>query len=812
MANVRLKILLFIVGSFLFMGLLKSSAYAQHTAVLQRSPREKILFDFNWRFHLGGAQGAQRFDFDVSQWRNINLPHDWSIEDLGDTGSPLDSNAVSQVYGGFTVGGEGWYRKQFSVSDARKGKLVWIQFDGVYMNADVWLNGHHLGTHPYGYTSFWYNVTDYIKYGEDNLLAVQVKNMGKNSRWYSGSGIYRHVWLTFVDPIHAAHWGVAISTPIANEQRGKINIKTAVKNETATLAKVTLITHILDASGNELKKVISHQDISTGGFLTFDQDINIVSPSLWSVSSPYLYTAVTEVYSNKELFDKLETKFGIRRILFDASNGFRLNGKYIKLKGGGVHSDNGPLGARSFDRAEVRKVALMKNSGFNAIRCAHNPPSPAFLAACDSLGMLVIDEAFDMWEDLKTPFDYHLYFNKWWKRDMKSILLRDRNHPSVIMWSIGNEIPNKGSKSVDSLAKLLADYVRDVDATRPVTSAVNGISPKMDKFVSALDVCGYNYELNHYLIDHKRKPKRVMVATESFPLYAFDYWMAVRDYPWVIGDFVWTGFGYLGEASIGWRVRPPGQNFYPWHLAYCGDIDVCGWKRPQSYYRDVLWKKNQLSIFVKTPKPSFSDRFKEKPAKGWGWDDVAANWNWSGHENDTFEVDIYSSCEDVELFLNGKSLGKKTTNRSTKYMAKWKVLYQPGELKVIGFSNSMQVAESELKTAGKVSDIRLSADRTDIKANGQDLSYVTIELCDKNGIRNPIADNLIHFKIDGPGSIVGVGNANPLSTESYQLPQRKAWRGRCLVIIKSHKIGGAIKLTASSEDLPSSSIIINSNK
>jgi beta-galactosidase len=379
------------------------------------------------------------------------------------------------------------------------------------------------------------------------------------------------------------------------------------------------------------------------------------------------------------------------------------------------------------------------------------------------------------------------------------------------MWSIGNEIPGMERQTIADTAKLLADYVHAMDSTRPVTAAVNGVNEKKDAFFSALDVCGYNYARDNYVSDHERKPERIMFATESYALTQFDYWMSVIDHPWVIGDFIWTGFDYIGEASIGWRGYMQEKNFYPWNLAYCGDIDICGWKRPQSFYRDALWKENALSVFVRPPHPSFPINTKKESWSIWNWDDVVADWNWKGYEDSTLEVNVYSSCDEVELFLNNQSLGKKQTNRSTKFMAVYTLPYTAGELKAVGYSKGKQVNISILKTAGEPIQIKLSADRNSIKADGEDLSYVTIELADANGVKNPKAENLIHFEIEGEGTIIGVGNANPMSTESYQQPQRKAWQGKCLVVIKSNKKPGNIILRAKSNGLKSSSIKISSH-
>ena len=767
-----------------------------------------VLFDFDWRFHKGGALSAENVAFDDSKWRKLDLPHDWSIEDLPGTNSPFNRDAVSQVSGGFTTGGTGWYRKNFTIPADQKGKRVGVQFDGVYMNAEVWLNGKSLGIHPYGYTTFWFDLTDKINFGGNNVIAVKVRNEGENSRWYSGSGIYRHVWLETTDPIHISHWGIAVTTPEIKPELAKVNLKTKVQNESKAVVTVKLVTRILSPKGLETSRVETEQTIEAGAAFDFFQDAPIKLPELWSIETPSLYTSITEVYQNSELKDSRATKFGIRTIAFDVTNGFQLNGKSIKLKGGCLHHDNGPLGSKAYDRAEERKIEILKSSGYNAVRTSHNPPSTAFLEACDRLGMLVIDEFSDIWKDGKNPDDYHLYFNDWWQRDLESMVNRDRNHPSIIMWSIGNEIPNRDKPEVVQVAKMLGDFIRKTDPTRPVTAAVNDLRPDKDPYFSTLDIAGYNYATggDHgnnaiFEADHARVPNRVMVGTESYPLVAFQTWMDVIDYPYVIGDFVWTAFDYIGEASIGWRGYFQEQNFYPWNLAFCGDIDICGWKRPQSYYRDALWKGNQISVFVTPPQPSFEVNPKREDWSKWHWTDDVADWNWKGFEGKPLEVKVYSSCEQVELFLNDKSLGRKPTDRTTKFTALWQVPYQPGKLKAIGYNGKKQVNIALLQTAEEPSAIKLSADRTQIRADGQDLSYITVELTDANGIRNTKAENLVKFQIEGPGTIIGVGNANPVSTESYQLPQRKAWQGKCLVIIKSDLNAGEIVVKASVEGL-----------
>lgn len=768
-----------------------------------------VLFDDDWRFHRGAAQGAENPFFRDANWHKLDLPHDWSIEDNPCKQSPFDSTAIGQANVGFTQGGIGWYRKHFVVPVSQKGKHFILQFDGVYMNADVWLNGKRVGRHPYGYASFWFDISERLQFDKENIIAVRVKNEGENSRWYSGSGIYRHVWLKTVEPVHIAQWGTFIITPEVSSAVAHVNIKTKVFNKTRRNPDVTLRTRLINGKGVQVAVIETKQMIDSLETYEFNQDVQVHKPDLWSVETPVLYKAVSEVYESGRLIDQEETSFGIRSISFDAVNGFRLNGKTMKLKGGCIHHDNGALGAKAFDRAEERKIELLKASGFNAIRCSHNPPSTALLDACDRLGMLVINEAFDCWKSGKNPADYQLYFNEWWQRDIESMVFRDRNHPCIIMWSTGNEIPDRAKATGVATSRLLTDHIHKLDSTRPVTNGVNGAETKdKDPFFATLDIAGYNYARKEYEVDHKQHPQRIMYASESFPLEAFDYWTAVLDKPYVIGDFVWTAFDYLGEASLGWLAYPQTQNFYPWHLAYCGDFDICGWKRPQSFYRDVLWKPAQLSLFVQSPLPSFAHNPNKAENTKWNWHDVLADWNWQGYEGKAMEVEVYSSCDAVELFLNGKSLGKKITNRSTRFIATWSVPYKAGSLKAIGYMGKKKVQEKELNTATKPTNIKLMADKTIIKGDGQDLSFITVELMDEKGVRHPKAENLIRFELEGPGTIVGVANGNPVSLESFQQPQRKAWQGRCQVIIKAGKGAGKITLKAKAEGLQTAHINI----
>jgi beta-galactosidase len=778
--------------------------------------RQELLFDQGWLFHRGGAEGAEATFFDDSGWAAVNLPHDWSIEDLPGTNSPFDSNATSQVSGGFTTDGTGWYRKSFTLPSDQNGRRVVLQFDGAYMNAAVWLNGKSLGTHPYGYTPFWFDVTKEVSFAATNILAVKISNVGENSRWYSGSGLYRHVWLKFLDPVHVAQYGINLTTPQISPDAAQIRAQMELANQGPSNAPIRLVNRVVSSRGEEAARSETDESIGPKNSKEVTLELTVTNPVLWSVEQPVLYTNITEIFRDGRLADRVTTPFGIRQTSFDVEKGFCLNGRPLKLKGGCLHGDNGPLGAASYDRAEERKVEILKASGFNAVRCAHNPPAPAFLDACDRLGILVLDEAFDTWSIGKKPFDYSLYFNDWWQKDVRSMIERDRNHPSVILWSIGNEIPGKTMPSMVATAHDLAAFVRKLDPTRPVTAAVNGLGPDEDPFFAALDVGGYNYAVggDHgikdiYSVDHRRVPGRIMVCTESYPLETFGSWMAVLDNPCVIGDFVWTGWDYLGEASIGWRGYDQFQNFFPWNLAYCGDIDICGWRRPQSFYRQTLWQPDQLSLFVQSPEPSFPENPRRVFWSKWHFDDLRAGWNWKTNGKKPLTVTVYSSCQEAELFLNGKSLGRKPTDRSTEFKAVWPVPYAPGTLEAAGYDAGQKVANTALRTAGNPRHIRLTADRGQLHAAGEDLSYVTVELVDAQGVVNPNADKLVHFEIKGPGTIVGVGNANPVSLESCQTPARKCWHGRCLVIVKAGGQPGQIVLRATADGLHASQLTLD---
>ncbi len=773
---------------------------------------QKLNFDSEWRFHLGDPKGSEwRHPQDDTTWRLLDLPHDWSVE------LERTPDAPSTAFGGFFQMGRAWYRKTFSAPEAWEGKTVQVEFEGVYMNAEVWLNNNLLGRHPYGYTSFIYDLTPYLKPGEANVLTVVVDNAThRNSRWYSGSGIYRHVWLRVSEPAYVAPWGVYVTTPAISSDSANVVVETTIKNDASSSKDLVLRSHVAAPEGEIVATAESPVTVQAGESVVVKQEMEVPSPRLWSLEKPTLYRLETELAAEESgtLVDAESTVFGIRSISFDAQEGFRLNGEPVLLLGGCVHHDNGVMGAAAYDRSEERKVELLKASGFNAVRCAHNPPSPAFLDACDRLGMLVMDEAFDCWREGKNPYDYHVAFPDWWQRDLDSMVLRDRNHPSIIMWSIGNEIGERDGRSEGvTWANTLADRIRELDPTRAISAGINGVRDWQGKdagwhltdgVFAALDVGGYNYREVEYRSDHERVPDRVMVGTESTAMEAAKHWDSVVDLPYVIGDFVWTSLDYLGESGIG-RVRfdtdPDGfLGDYPWHQAYCGDLDLCGFKRPQSYFRDVLWGVGPgIYIAVHQPLP-----VEDATITYWGWPLVGPDWNWQGHEGNTFTVDVYSAHDQVELFLNDSSLGVKPAGRDAGYMATFEVAYEPGTLRAVGYADtapSEAAATYEISTVGDPVGLRLTPDRDLLQGIPDDLSFITVEVVDELGRLHPKADHNVHFAVEGPGSIAAVGNGNPVSEESYRAPYRKAHEGRCLLVVKTSGEPGIIRVHAIADGL-----------
>ncbi len=717
---------------------------------------------------------------------------------------------------GHVLGGTGWYRKHFRLDPADKGKRVSVRFDGVYMDADVWLNGQSLGNHPYGYTSFAQDLTPHLKAaGQENVLAVRVRNEGKNSRWYSGSGIYRHVWLTVTDPVHVALWGVYVTTPRVSGQTATVKVATTLDPVEGGGGQDVLVqTRIVGPNGKVVKSAQAPARVNATTASHSEQVFEIASPHLWSPQSPGLYRAEVEIVAGAEVKDRSETTFGIRKVEVDAQHGLRLNGQPFKLKGGCVHHDNGPLGAAALDRAEERRVELLKANGFNAIRTSHNPPSPAFLEACDRLGMLVIDEAFDQWEQAKNPQDYHRFFKEWCERDIADMVRRDRNHPSVLFWSIGNEVHERFDRP--DLAKRLRDAVLREDPTRPVTAAIcdtwdwpgRNWDQVSDPAFEHLDVAGYNYLPHKYEPDHARNPNRVIVCTESFSADAFNCWGMVEKHPYVIGDFVWTALDYLGEAGLGHTVldneKNPQLMPWPWFDAWCGNLDLCGFKKPQSFYRDVVWGRSPLELAVHVPLPPG----RSEKVSGWGWPDELQSWSWPVEAGRPMQVAVYSTCDKVRLELNGKKLGEKPVSAGGKLTARFEVPYAPGTLRAIGLISGREVASTTLRSAGKSKKLRLTPDRPVIRADRNDLCYVTVEVVDAAGERVPAAAVPVRFSVSGAGELAALGSGNPCDPSSFRKPEHSTFQGRCLAILRPACQARAITLKAEADQLAPASLTV----
>jgi beta-galactosidase len=774
--------------------------------------QRETSFNTGWKFIREDVQQAKAFEFDDSAWQTLDLPHDYSIEDLPESEDikqigPFSDKSTGGASTGHVVGGTAWYRKHFTLGKKENEKLIKVLFDGVYMNADVWINGHRLGLHPYGYTAFYFDLTEFLNPpGKDNVLAVRVNNEGKNSRWYSGSGIYRDVKLIKTDPLHIDIWGVSLSTPEITTDKAVVKISAKIINATAEKKDFDLVFQVKDKNGKTIASSESKVEFNQGETRTIHQPLEISSPSLWSPASPYLYSILVELKDDGKTTDQSEEKFGIRSLEFSAEKGFLLNGQAVELKGGCMHHDNGPLGSAAFRTAEFRRVKTMKENGFNAIRTAHNPPSELFLDACDELGMLVIDESFDHWQKPKNPQDYHRFFDDWWEKDIESMVLRDRNHPSVIIWSVGNEIQERADTSGLAIYQMLAEKVKSLDPTRPVTMAIcefweNRGRPWEDTAPAfgQMDVHGYNYQWKKYETDHAKFPERIIIGTESVPKEAFENWQLVEKHPYVIGDFVWTGMDYLGESGIG-HTKYEGDSIgflppWPWYVANCGDISILGDKKPQMYYKDIVWRNSQLEMMVHAPLPEG----RKEIVSFWGWPEEWKCWNWPGMEGKTMLVSVYTRCDQVRLELNGKVLETKEASDKTKLTAQFDVPYQPGELVAVGISGGKEVARQVLKTAGKPYQIKVTPEKEKVDFRSDDLAYFNIEIQDEKGQTVPNVQIPINFEISS-GKLQAIANSNPRDMHSFQQPKVNAFRGKCQVIVRVEK-PGAILVRAKGEGI-----------
>ncbi len=773
---------------------------------LQAQPSGRINMDAGWKFHLGDVSGAESPSYSDSKWRELNLPHDWSIEGNFRPDNP------SGHQGGLLPGGIGWYRKKFAVNNIGDKKFF-IAFDGVYKNSTVYINGQALGTRPYGYATFQYDMTPFIREGE-NVLAVKVDNSKQpDSRWYTGSGIYRHVWMITSSPVYVGHWGTFITTPNVSKKEATINIATTVFNDYSENVSLKISSAIIAPSGKEVATQTRFQKILANKSVALNSNMKVSSPELWDTEKPNLYQLVTKVYQGKELKDTYKTTFGIRSLQFKSDSGFFLNGKNIKILGVCNHHDLGALGSAINERALQRQLELLKSMGCNGIRCSHNLMAPELLDLCDRMGFLVMDEAFDCWYIGKdaAPFGFQNYFKDWHEREITDMVLRDRNHPSIIFWSIGNEIKEQwfpGSTNGGEIARELVATIKKYDTTRFTTSAFNFVRDADKKgMTAAVDVVGFNYSIDAYDEIRQKHPDWFYLASETtsqfdsrgiyhftldtivktFPdcqTSAFDdkgggttaeeAWLAVRNRPWMSGMYIWTGFDYFGEPSPYEKQAVS---------SYFGIFDLCGFPKDSYYFYKSQWTKEPVLHLL-------------------------PHWNWK--DGQTIDVVAYTNCDEVKLFLNNMPIGTKKLADTQKLSLRWKVPFKAGTLKAEGYKNGKLIATDEVKTAGDPAKIELNADRNILTADGRDLSFVTVKITDENGVLVPYADNLVHFDIQGEGTLTGVGNGNAMSQEPAKGRERHAFSGLCQAIIQSTGKPGSIVLKASSPGLSDCQIKLKS--
>lgn len=747
------------------------------------SEREQ-LFNNNWQFVLN--------DSNFTKSNAVTLPHDWSIQQR------FDPQTAAGNDGGYLPTGKGWYRKTFTLKKGDLERRLQLYFEGVYMNSSVYVNGHYAGGHPYGYSSFFVDVSPYVKEGSNEVVVAVDNSAQKNCRWYSGSGIYRNVWLMNTPRVYIDNWGIQVTTPNVNT----VVFSTRLVNDTDQPQHVRLL-----AMGQAVEADIAAKDTTV-----VVHRIHIDHPQLWSPDSPHLYKAVVEVEGG----DRQEVSFGIRTIQWSAEQGLLLNGQPIKLNGACVHHDNGILGAAAYDDAEYRKARLMKEAGFNAVRTAHNHPSEAFLRACDELGLLVIDEAFDGWREAKNTYDYATLIDRWWRDDLYALVARDRNHPSIFCWSIGNEVIERKKIEIIKTAHNMVQYIRTLDATRPITSALAAWDSDWDIYdplAAEHDIVGYNYMIHKAAEDHQRVPSRVMMQTESFPRDAWRNYERTMAVPYIIGDFVWTGLDYLGESGIGrwyYEGEVPGESWerplYPWHAAYCGDVDLTGLRKPISHYRSLLWN-NENSIYMAVRQPDgYKGKIKETM---WGTWPTTESWNWQGWEGRPIEVEVYSRCPSVRLYLQSEGgeeqfIGEQPTQQMK---ATFTLPYAPGTLRAESTDGS-----TTLRTAGSPAAIRLTADRLQLRTNGQNLAFIVAEIVDAQGQPIPTADNQLSFSVQGSAEFLAAGNTDVKDEDPYFDTQHRVWNGRALVAVRSLSRTGKATLTVRSEGLPSATITFQVTK
>jgi Beta-galactosidase/beta-glucuronidase len=768
-------------------------------------------FNYGWKFHKGDIQGGETLKLNDGEWRNLDLPHDWSIE------GPFSKDNFSCT--GYLPGGIGWYRKTFKIPVSMKDKKTFICFDGIYNNSEVWINGQSLGKRPNGYITFQYDLTPYLKFGKNNLIAVKVDHSEYgDSRWYTGSGIYRDVQLVITDPVHIKQWGVSYSTSDVSMQKALVDINVSLVNETQTDESGELANYLLfgkDTVGLDVRKIT----IDKASDKVFSQKITVSNPRLWDVNDPALYSLIT-VFRSRRASDKITTNVGIRTIKFDPDKGFFLNGKSMKLKGICMHHDEGTLGSAVPKEEISRRLDILKEMGCNAIRTSHNPFSPDFLDLCDIKGFLVIGEAFDEWElpkkkwlagwNVGTPGKegYSVNFKEWGMHDLSDFIMRDRNHPSVIMWSIGNEIdypndpythqilnteanPQTWAKFSESLphadrlgeiARELVSLIKTIDKTRPVTAGLaSALMSNETGYADALDVAGYNYQEFRYASDHKKYPMRPLYGSENG--MTLEMWNYVADNDYIMGQFLWTGFEYIGEAGR-----------FPMRSNTAGVIDLAGNKKPEFYFRQSLWSEKPM-VFIGT-----TDRLTDRePVSLWAHKRVDPVWNWE--DGKVISVNAFTNCEEVELFLNSRSLGSKKMSESTNRTLTWEVPFAKGTLSAVAKNKGVMVANAELKTTGAISAIIASCDKKSIKADKQAIAHIYLTLSDEAGNDVYTAENEVTCEVTGPARLLGMEDSNPSNIEDYKDNKQKAYHGKLLIYLQATDKPGTVTVKLSSPGL-----------
>lgn len=788
-------------------------AIAGCVTVSDAAVAERVRLDKGWRTVAENRAGYTDRDFNDSKWNKINLPHDWSVQ------FNPDSAANAGNDGGYLPGVDAVYRYTLPVDSVLPGTYM-LYLEGAYMNPTVWVNGEEVDSHIYGYTSFRVDITDYLEKG-DNTVAITVDNSNqKNSRWYSGTGIYRPVWLEHYNPVYIEPASMFVTTPGIRPGMAIGRLEAMVldsRHERKGGATLTGTLTVTGPDGVAMKPDVFDIEFGDNEFakpVLFD--FPVPDPQVWSPSTPRLYKATLTVADAEGVQAEETVTFGLRTFDYDAEEGAFLNDEPIKINGACVHHDNGMLGAASYDAAEWRKALMLKRAGFNAVRTSHNPPAPAFLDACDHIGLLVIDEAFDGWAEKKTPHDYGEVFEEQWPADLEAMVRRDRNHPSIIAWSIGNEILERKSPEAVTIAGEMASLCHRLDPTRPVTQALASWDADWDIYdplAAQHDIIGYNYMIHKVESDHERVPERVVWQTESYPRDAFSNYLKVRDLPYVIGDFVWTGIDYLGESGIGRHYYDgdvPGEHYdrplWPWHTGVCGDIDLIGQRKPISYYRDML-HNNLDTVYMAVREP---DGYRGKIRETlWGTYPTVESWNWPGHEGKPIEVEVITRYPQVQLYLNDRPVAKKKVDESTQYKAIFTLPYEEGTLRAVALdAKGKEVMSDTLATAGKSAAVVVDYERIGTTGTDYDLIFVTASVVDAEGRVNPLDDNLLTFAVTDGAELLASGNADSTDLIGYTRPMHQTYQGRVGAVVKAPRHHSPT-LTVTSAALPTVTKILS---